>query len=286
MQTPKGRTKLKGISSNAFITDADVLALGNITRLPVLPDLMRKFNELALDRVLYVHNTASAVRCGPKQFPTLSKLLKEGCKILDLPEPELYVRYHVADNAYTAGVERPFIVLHSPLINSLTDDELLYVIGHELGHIKCAHVLYKMIGAVLIPLIEGIGSFTLGLGKLAGSGVLAAFYEWMRQSEYTCDRAGLLVCQDPSIALSAGMKLGAGSTRLNDEMNLDAFLQQARDHSAHTADEGVAKVLMFLLYKWRHAHPEFVFRAKALDEWVQSGAYGEIVAGNYERVAE
>jgi Zn-dependent protease with chaperone function len=281
--TPKGRTKLKGISANEFITRADSLALDNIKKLPVLPELMQKFNELALDRVLYVHNTASAVRCTSRQFSTLAKLLKEACKVLDMDEPELYVRYHVADNAYTAGVEQPFIVLHSPIIDSLTDDELLYVIGHELGHIKCAHVLYQMIGWVLIPLIDAIGSVTLGLGRIAGSGVKAAFFEWMRQAEFTCDRAGLLVCQDPMVAMSATMKIGCGNTRLAGEMSVEAFLQQAREHTQHTTGEGVAKALMFILYKWTLSHPEVVYRAKALDEWVQGGAYGKILAGDYAR---
>jgi len=279
------RIRLKGISKDAFITGPDLAALENIKKLPVLPQLIQKFNEHALDRVLYVHNTASAVRCGPEQFPTLDKLLQEACRTLDVKEPELYVRYNVVDNASTAGVERPFIVLNSPIIDTLTDDELLYVIGHELGHIKCAHVLYQMIGVILIPLLRLIGSMTLGLGALAGQGVVAVFYEWMRQTEYTCDRAGLLVCQDPMIALSAQMKLGAGHTRLSGEMNVESFLQQARGYVDHKPEDGLAKALLFLMYKWQLTHPEIVHRAKAIDEWARTGAYQEILAGSYAKDA-
>jgi Zn-dependent protease with chaperone function len=282
MKTQGGRIKLKGIVSDAFIVPTDKAALDNLKALPVLPDLIRKFNELALDRMLYVHNTASSVRCGAGQFPSLYKLLREACKILDVPEPELYVRYHVQGNAFTAGVERPFIVLNSPIVDILTDDELLCVIGHELGHIKCEHVLYQSVGAVLAPLIQAIGSITLGIGTLAGQGVVAAFYEWMRQAEFTCDRAGLLACQDVATSLSAAMKLGAGHTRLSAEMNVEAFLQQARDYVDHAPTEGLAKALLFLTYKWRLSHPEIVHRAKAIDEWARTGSYQAILSGNYE----
>ena len=37
-------------------------------------------------------------------------------------------------------MNRKFITLHSSLLDGLTDDELLYVLWHELGLIKCGNV--------------------------------------------------------------------------------------------------------------------------------------------------
>jgi len=283
-ETLKGRIKLKGISPDAFIWPADKVALDNIKKLPVLPQLIHQFHKLAFDRISYVHNTASAVRCSSKQLPTLYKLQREACKVLDVLEPELYVRYSYKVNAFTAGVERTYIVLNSSLLDSLTDDELLYVIGHELGHVKCGHMLYRMIALALIHLFDAVGKATFGLGNLVTIGVVSVFYEWIRQAEFSCDRAGLLACQDPQVALSATMKMGAGSSRFNNELDLDAFMEQAREHSERTGAEGVAKALLFLLYKWQLSHPEFVYRAKAIDEWAKSDSYAQILAGEYPRV--
>jgi Zn-dependent protease with chaperone function len=251
--------------------------------MPLLPMLLRKFNEVAVDRVFYVENSAGCVRCGPRQLPTLYRLMQEACAILDTPEPELYLQRHAEYNAYTAGVERPFIVLYSELVEGFTNDELLFLFGHELGHIKCGHVLYQMMGRTLIPLLEALGQATLGIGQLAGIGLVSAFAEWMRQAEYSCDRAGLLACQDTRTAFTAIMKLGGGGTRFDREMNVDSFLEQARQHAESARPEGIARALLFILYNWQLSHPQVVFRAKGLDEWVQSGAYERVLSGDFSR---
>jgi Zn-dependent protease with chaperone function/RNA polymerase subunit RPABC4/transcription elongation factor Spt4 len=271
------------LSVEAFLSKTDQIALKNLQRIPMLPQLVRKFNELALDRVMYAQNSAESVRCGPKQFKTVYNLMREACSILHIPEPELYVKASESYNAYTSGMDRTFIVLHSALVEDFTDEEILYILGHEVGHIKCGHVLYSMIGRMLIPLVEMVGHYTLGAGQVISLPVVMAFYEWMRQAEFSCDRAGLLTCQDPTVAFTTTMKLACGHTRFHEEMNVEAFLEQARKHAEGPGMEGATKTLLFLMYNWQLDHPQVVYRAKALDEWVSNGAYQNILSGNYKR---
>jgi Zn-dependent protease with chaperone function len=277
------RVRLTGLHSSAFVSPTDRVARENLEKLPLLPVLIRKFNELALDRLYYVNISATSVRCGPNQFESVYRLLQEACEVLDVPEPELYLAQNPLFNAFTAGVNRPFIVLQSGIVDHMTDDELLFILAHELGHIKCGHVLYQMIGFILLFLLEEIGKFTMRLGQLAGIGVLGAFFEWMRQAEFSCDRAGMLVCQDKRVALSALMKLGCGGTRFLAEMDPDEFLRQARAHADSAPPEGIAKAILFLLYNWQLTHPQVVYRAKGLDDWITTGAYDRILSGDYPR---
>jgi len=284
-RTRNGRFRLREISADAFVSPRDQAALENLKRLPLLPVVVRRFNELAVERLLYVQSSAESVRCGPRQFPTLYWLLREACDILDVAEPELYIRQSPMLNGFTAGVTRTFVVLNSAVMNEMEDSELLFVLGHELGHIKCGHVLYGSLGRMLIPLLEVVGDATLGLGKLAGLGLLSAFYEWMRQAEFSCDRAGLLACQDPRGAFSATMKIGCGASRFSGEMDVDAFLEQARSHVESPTSDTLARALMFVLYNWSLDHPQVVFRARELDEWVRGGHYARILSGDYARTA-
>jgi len=55
-----------------------------------------------------------------------------------------------------------------------------------------------------------------------------ALLRWLRAAELTCDRAALLVAQDPAVVIGALMKLAGGSPAFAHELSVDAFLQQVR----------------------------------------------------------
>ena len=277
------RIPLKELSADAFKCPADRAAVQNLERIPLLPMLVKQFNEVALDRVLAARTQSESIRCGPEQMRSVYGLLLEACRALDVPRPDLYVRYGSDCNALTTGVQRPAVILHSELIDQFTDEELLFVIGHELGHIRSEHILYQMLGRVLLPLLDMAGQATLGVGKLASYGLVSAFCEWLRQAEFTCDRAGLLACQDPRVAYGAIMKLGGGHSRYSHEMNIDAFLEQSRAQQLGGATDGVARTLLFLTYSWQLNHPQVVHRARELENWVVRGDYARILDGDYPR---
>lgn len=273
----KDRVILKGLVSADYASPADQAAIRALEKVPLLPKAVKVFNEHGLDRWLYVYNMGRSVRCGPRQMPSLYKMLREACEVLDVAEPELYVGYHPFVNAFAGGVERPYIVLRSSMIDALTDDELLYVIGHELGHIKSNHVLYFMVGTLVKPLLELIGRRTLGIGDAASFGLLMALYEWQRWAEVTADRAGLLCVQDLNTVLSAQMKLCAGPNRFSDEFSLEAFKDQARTYQNVETKDAVGKMLWFILANWQTSHPMWIHRAQQIEKWYEQGAYSSII---------
>lgn len=277
------RKILTGISADAFIADTDRLALDALKKVPLLPKVIQKFYELGIDRWMYCYNMSMSVRCGPTQYKTLYDILRESCEVLDMPEPELYVTSNPFPNAMTGGVERPFITLRSSIIDTLSDEELYHLMGHELGHIKAGHVLYKSVAAVLIPLLEAIGRRTFGLGDVASIGLMLAFYEWSRQAEISADRAGLLVSQQLETSIDANLRLTAGPNRLAHEESRDAFMDQARAYQDASGLDAIGKVLIFILMSSTYTHPMPVHRTQELERWVLSGAYEKIMNGEYKK---
>lgn len=277
------RKILKGISADAFVADTDRVALEALKKVPLLPNVIQKFYELGIDRWMYCYNMSMSVRCGPNQYKTLYNILRESCDVLDMPEPELYVSSNPFPNAYTGGVERPYITLRSSIIDTLSDEEIFHLMGHELGHIKAGHVLYKSVASVLFPLLEAIGRRTLGLGDVASIGLMLAFYEWSRQAEITADRAGLLVSQSLETSIDANLRLTAGPNRLRHEESRDAFMDQARAYQDATGLDAIGKVLIFVLMSSTYTHPMPVHRTQELERWVLSGAYEKIMNGEYKR---
>jgi Zn-dependent protease with chaperone function len=237
--------------------------------------LLQKFIGAISETSIRSIYLASAVRVSPRQFPQVHDVLQEACRILDASQvPELYVAHDPFFNAGTIGIERPFIVLHAAVLDALTDDEILCVIGHELSHCLSGHALYKTLLQVLLK-----GTFLASqvpFGGAALMGIAAALMEWNRKSELSADRAGLLVVQDPTISYSLLMKM-AGGPRAN-RMDVNEFFVQAAEY------EGAGHVLTGL-HKFLHvvfaSHPFPVVRLTELQSWVNSGAYSHILSQTY-----
>lgn len=278
------RKRLEGIDPSAFIADTDRLALDALKRVPLLPQVVQKFYEVGLDRWLYCLNMSMSVRCGPTQYKTLYEILRESCEVLDMPEPELYITSNPFPNAFAGGVERPYITLRSSIVDTLSDEQLFHLIGHELGHIKANHILYKSVAQVLYPLLEMVGRRTFGLGDVASVALVLAIFEWYRQAEITADRAGLLVAQSLDLSIDANIALTAGPNRLSHEMNRDAFMDQARAYQDAGTLETVGKIVIFFLMSSTFSHPMPVHRTQELEKWVLSGAYDRIMAGDYPKI--
>jgi Zn-dependent protease with chaperone function len=60
------------------------------------------------------------------QLSDLHRLMIEAAEILNIEAPDLYVRQSPVPNAYTLAVsgKRPFVVVHTSLVELLTQKEL------------------------------------------------------------------------------------------------------------------------------------------------------------------
>lgn len=277
-----GRTRsrriLTDIAPHAWEHPADKAALQALRRIPVFDEVLKKIFGFFGEKPIRLAFQANAVRVSERQFPEVYKLYKQSLKTLDAPEEyPLYVSQTPMVNAGAFGMEKPFIILNSGTVRLLDDDELEYVIAHEIGHILSDHVLYKTMTVILINLAN-MGFPIVGLAARA---VLVALLEWSRKSELSCDRAGLLAVQDPEIVLRAMLKMAGGGT--TDETNLQEFIVQAEEYqeSGDVADQ-VFKVLNLLF----QTHPFYVLRVSELRAWIEAGDYDRIIRGEYARRGE
>jgi hypothetical protein len=276
------RKQFAELSSTAFEHPTDRAALAALKKAPGIDWVFRKFNEYGGDRADRLYCLSDNVRVDRGQCPDLYRLLIESCEILDMPVPQLYIDQSPTVNAMTFCVETPIIVVYSGLLELLDEPEWRVVLGHELGHIKSGHVLYRQVARFLARLIQQIGGRTFGMGKTLGVGLFYAFFHWYRQSELTADRAALLASQEPDAAIDALMKLAGGSRKLFNQMSRDAFLQQGRDY------EEMGKDVLSQFYKMgmslTNTHPFPAMRALEADAWAQSPEYAAILRGDYARM--
>lgn len=263
------KLQLMGLKSDDFRHPLDRQATQALKQLPGLDLLIRTTLGPVAEQFFYLENIASSVLVSDRQLPDLHQLLLEACSLLDLEPPQLYVRQNPAPNAYTFAMrgKQPFIVLHTSLIELLTPEEIQAVIAHELGHLKCEHSVYLTLANLVVL---AAGQLT-PWGGLIVQNLQNQIMEWVRCAEFSCDRAALLVAQDPRVVASVLMKLTGGSPSLAAQLNLDAFLEQARSYEAIGLDE--MGQLLKQVQTARLSHPVPVLRAKEIDRWASSADY-------------
>ncbi len=273
----RARVRLTGISSRAYEHPADRSALVALRKLSGFDVLLSKLFGLFNERALRLMFLAGAVKVSERQFPHIYSLVRDGSYILDLPDvPECYVIQDPTVNAMAIGKDRPFIVLTTGLVNLNDEEELRFVVGHELGHILSGHAVYRTMLLILIQLSVRIA--WMPIGYLGLRAIIWGLEEWFRKSEVSCDRAGLLAGQDVDAARRALMKL-AGGPYLS-ELNPDAFRDQAREYDAVP---DLRDSILKLLQLQGNTHPFAVVRFAELDRWATNGEYEAILAGDYPR---
>ena len=270
---------LLDIAPSAWEHPADKAALQALRRIPIFDEVLKKMFGFFGEKPVRLAFQADAVHVSNKQFPEVYRLYKEALRTLDAPhEYPLFMSQTPMVNAGAYGMDKPFIILNSGTRFLLTDEELQYVIAHEIAHIMSDHVLYKTMTVLLINLAN-MGFPVVGVAARA---VLVGLLEWSRKSELSCDRAGLLAMQDTEVVMSAMLKMAGGPTS-QDRTDLNEFIVQADEYreSGDVADQ-VFKVLNVL----GRTHPFHVLRVAELRDWIESGDYDRIVSGEYARRGE
>lgn len=274
---------LTGIGSTAYEHSLDRTTLAALKSIPGFPALMRWLLSQLGERSLRLLNLSNSVLCGEDQFPELVALLEHSRQSLDIAQrPTLFLTESPHANAATYGSEEPAVMIYSGLLDPLDDAEVVSVLGHELGHMHAEHGLYRTVAAVLASGTNLLGT----VGQVLSFPLQKALYKWMRCSELTADRAGLLACRDLGASLNVLLKLAGGhrpGVTRRTKMQLAPFIRQARMLVKLEEDnwfDGLLATLMTL----DSSHPFTAWRVMHLLEWVEHGNYLEILAGHYERV--
>ena len=277
-QPARSRAVLRGISSRAWEHPADRGALVALRKLKGFDTVLKALSGLFNERSVRLLFLGSAVRVDQRQFAGLHRVLGEVAEVLDAGERRtLRSLNRPFPNAMTIGMNRPFIVVNSAMLDLLDEEELRFVVAHELGHALSGHAVYQTLLQRMLALSGVLTAIPLtGLGIRA---IVAALYEWSRKSELSADRAGLLATQDPATAFRVHMKLASGSGDLS-ELDQTSFFAQGQEYlDAGDLRDSVLKLLLIE----NQSHPFAVVRAAELRRWVDSGDYTAILAGAYPR---
>ena len=270
--------KFADLSKHDYIHPLDSKALAALRAIPGIDSALRKLLEVTGESALRVMLLAGAVQVTPKQCPDIHAKLQIACTTLGVEMPDLFIQQNPIMNAFTYGSERHVVVLHSALLERLSEDETLAVISHEVGHIHAEHVLYLTAAKILELLMNAsVGRLLPGseiVKFIISAGIGSALLAWARRAELSCDRAALLVTQNPDAIGRTMMKLAGGT--FASKLDYEQFLQQGRDFQKNY-DEKLLDKFWASIINAGQTHPFPVWRVAEINEWVESGQYADLM---------
>jgi len=198
---------------------------------------------------------SQAQQVTPHTVPEMVPLLQANYARLQVEPVNVFIVPSNQLNAYTFGMDSPkAIVLYSSLFKIMDQDEIQFILGHEMGHVKLGHTW-------LNTLVGGMAGIPSSLG--AAAIMELAFRWWNRACEYSADRAGVLACGKPNKAISALVKLEVGTAA-----RTQAGMQAAIQH-LESEDEDIMHNLEELLA----SHPMIAKRVEQIRQFTSSQGY-------------
>jgi Zn-dependent protease with chaperone function len=230
---------------------------------------------------------------GQPPLQQLDHIVADCAKILHLDgKPTVYVRNSEEQRVHSfSSSTGSFLVITSGLLrlHDKKPEEVRFLVGRELGHLKANHSQMRRAGFAILSLIRTVDAsaipdkFQNALPTLA----MGRFLSWLRESELRADRAGLLCCQDVKVAYAAMTRqlhgLPDGNIFLDpshpdfDEKQIIRNFQQWQSQP----------LVRFIIYAKRSSAdaPFIPDRLAALKAWSKTDRYQELLNRSNSRLA-
>ncbi|MCA9676116.1 MAG: M48 family metalloprotease [Kofleriaceae bacterium] len=219
---------------------------------------------------MYDFILGSQLRLTPVLSPRLTGLLGEARAVLGFTAPvDLFVGPDAGINAgaiHSVTSERPHVLsLSSALVERMDDDELRFVLGHELGHLAFDHYRARLAGPAFGDDDDGTSRMPPLLARRLES--------WDRLAELSADRAGFRVIDGRlDVAVRVFFKLQSGLGPEHLRFDVGAFLDQLERLEALERRELLSVF----------SHPATPIRVRALQLFAPVPAGGDLAAVDAE----
>lgn len=266
----KLRTAIKGLDVSTILHPEDKSTMDTLRKIPGFKTIVDKTVGSIMEKYAAIEYSAEGINVTTMSLPNVHRYIVECCRLLSIKNvPACSTDWDYDICSFSVGEEKPRIILQSGTIDLLTPDELYFMIGHELGHMKCGHKSYHMFTeAMYMPLANSDLKIWMSLVKMP-------LLNWYRVSDFSADRIGLLCCQDINVALSTMIKMAGLPKKCYNQIHIKSFIQQAIDFRQNNSG-AMERIIKYLSIN-AAAMPWLVMRAGELWDWYSSGEYDRII---------
>lgn len=265
---------LHNLSIDDFRHPQEANSLRTLQNTRGIDKVIKKFYDMGFENILKMEHEGSSLKLTKDSFPQITAILRTACEVLGVDTvPSLYVERSDLFTAKTIGVDQPIIIISSECVDKLSNEELLFMLGREITHIKGGQLLYQEIGFIFPQLMDALSQVTLGLSGLLSTGVKYALFQWVQMAQYTADRGGLLACQDTYVVKQLMAKIAGLPEKYWHSFDIDDLRDQAKDFEGFT-EKTMDNFIRFLYGNnvWAIA------RTHEMIHWLDDGEFNQIIA--------
>ena len=178
------------------------VVLNNVVTRKCLKAIADKYYASQVDEIVKSSSLLTEL-----SYPSIYKIYEHCCRSLNITSaPQVYI-INKLRGANALSVEtkgRKIILLGRKTIMLLTEFELTFVLGHELGHHQQGNLVCHTVNGLMNNVVQSSEIF----GPILLDTIEVPLKRWCKQSEYNADRAGYLCCRNVETIKSLFFKLG------------------------------------------------------------------------------
>ena len=214
----------------------EVVFLKKIKLDPNLKKLLEKAPEILQPQVRWLNVlNKEAVRITKQTRPDVIDAIEQSFRLfgMDPPPYEVFGIKNFVHEEWGVSMEDEnacilgdngslFVLFVHNILKTLTDSEIKWIVGHEIGHHLMGHIETKNELAALQWVIENAE----GIHEAQQFHSLArSYYLWSQLQELSADRVGLMISQDLESAISGLTKIVGGF--ISEKISIRDFISQA-----------------------------------------------------------
>lgn len=265
--------RMENLRTCDYIYPEEDSLFNQISKESHLNKMMGKIVALDISISALPQAQANLFRVTKKSCPKVNALFELAKARLNLSEEiPLFIRPSFDFNAHAYGGTSPFIIINSSFIKNCSDENVLFVLGHELGHLKGDHIVHQRTVGMLIDQIIT----RTGIGTYLTQGICLMLYNWIRTMEYSADRAGAIASGGPDNAIyGIQTLLGVHEKLKGVHVTGEDLLEQCNAYQEE--NESIVSKLVMLNYILKSSQPWLVDRIRVLNKWKESGEFEALV---------
>jgi Zn-dependent protease with chaperone function len=227
MPVPK-RLPVRPVRPADYEDPSDRLLRSTVRLAWPVPLLARLFVQHLGEPWLSGKLTGKGVKVGPRRLRDLDRPCRLAAEVLGVRPPELFLTRDTTVEMTLLGTEsRSTLAVTSTLLESVEEDELFYLLGRQMGHIRSGHVELL---TLMRWLKDALGS---ALKRLAMPATLV-LQRWQRAATFSADRAGLIATQDLHSSCQALLRVALGRRGSLSPLEIEEYTRQGlRDLLRH-----------------------------------------------------